>query len=131
MTGSVTWCFGSAQPIQALRSIGLQPSTCSPQRECRHGQCPYCTAPVLITGVPRFHAKSWGAAANARPQPVPSPPVTTTVAAAPPPAPVALPPPAPSVASASPYASLEGKWLGHHRGLTVSADGTTELEDTR
>jgi hypothetical protein len=64
---------------------------------------------------------------NARPQPVPSPPVTTTVAAAPLPAPVALPPPAPSVASASPYASLEGKWQGHHRGLTVSADGTIEL----
>ena len=64
---------------------------------------------------------------NARPQPDPSPPVTTTVAAAPPPAPVALPPPAPSVASASPYASLVGKWVGHHRGLTVSADGTIEL----
>jgi hypothetical protein len=67
---------------------------------------------------------------NAQPQPVASPPVTTTVAAAPPPAPVALPPtvtPAPSVASASPYASLVGKWLGHHRGLTVSADGTIEL----
>ena len=71
---------------------------------------------------------------NARPQPVPSPPVTTAVAAASPPAPVALPPtvtappPAPSVASASPYASLVGKWLGHHRGLTVSADGTIELQ---
>ena len=64
---------------------------------------------------------------NARPQPDPSPPVTTTVAAAPPPAPVALPPPAPSVASASPYASLVGKWVGHHRGLTVSPDGTIEL----
>jgi hypothetical protein len=65
---------------------------------------------------------------NARPQPVPSPPLTTTVAAAPPPAPVALPPPAPSVASASPYTSLVGKWFGHHRGLTVSPDGTIELE---
>lgn len=64
---------------------------------------------------------------NARPQPVPSPPVTTAVAAAPPPAPVALPPPAPSVASASPYASLEGSWQGHHRWLTVSADGTVEM----
>jgi hypothetical protein len=65
---------------------------------------------------------------NARPQPVPSPAVTTTVAAAPPPVSVAPPPPpAPSVASASPYASLVGKWSGHHRGLTVSADGTIEL----
>ena len=32
------------------------------------------------------------------------------------------------MASASPYATLVGKWLGHHRGLTVSADGTIELE---
>jgi hypothetical protein len=70
---------------------------------------------------------------DARPQPVPSPPVNTTVAAAPPPAPVALPPtvttpaPAPSAASASPYASLEGKWTGHHRALTVS-DGTIEMD---
>jgi hypothetical protein len=76
----------------------------------------------------------WHTTNNARPQPVASPPVTATVAAAPPPAPVALPPtvtappPAPSVASASPYASLVGKWLGHHRGLTVSADGTIELK---
>ena len=60
---------------------------------------------------------------NARPQPVPSPPVTTPVAAARPPA----PPPAPSVASASPYASLVGKWIGHARWLTVSGDGTIEL----
>jgi hypothetical protein len=65
---------------------------------------------------------------NARPQPVPSPPATTTAAAAPPSPPVGAPPPAPSVASASPYASLVGKWLGHHRGLTVSPDGTIELE---
>jgi hypothetical protein len=71
---------------------------------------------------------------NPRPQPVPSPPVTTAVSAAPPPAPVALPPtatappPAPSVASASPYAPLAGKWTGHHRGLTVSADGTIEMD---
>ncbi len=65
---------------------------------------------------------------NAQPQPVLSPSVTTTVAAAPPPPPVTAPPPAPSVASASPYASLVGKWSGHHRGLTVSADGTIELE---
>ena len=70
---------------------------------------------------------------NARPQPVPSPPVTTAVAAAPPPAPVALPPsvtappPAPSVAPASPYATLVGKWEGHERELTVSADGTIEM----
>jgi hypothetical protein len=65
---------------------------------------------------------------NARPQPVASPPVTTTVAAAPPPASVALPPPpAPSVASASRYASLVGKWSGHERWLTVSPDGTIEL----
>jgi hypothetical protein len=62
------------------------------------------------------------------------PPTTTTVTAAPPPPPVALPPtlrappPAPSVASASPYASLVGKWRGHHRGLTVSPDGTIELQ---
>lgn len=71
---------------------------------------------------------------SARPQPVPSPPVTTPVAGPPPSAPVALPPtattppPAPSAASPSPYASLAGKWLGHHRGLTVSPDGTIELE---
>jgi hypothetical protein len=65
---------------------------------------------------------------NAQPQPVASPRVTTTVAAAPPPPPVTALPPAPSVASASPYASLVGKWSGHHRGLTVSADGTIELE---
>ena len=32
------------------------------------------------------------------------------------------------MASASPYASLVGKWSGHHRGLTVSADGTIDLE---
>jgi hypothetical protein len=70
---------------------------------------------------------------NARPQPVPSPPATTTVAAAPPPAPGALPPtttappPTPSVASASPYATLVGKWEGHERELTVSADGTIEM----
>jgi serine/threonine protein kinase len=31
-------------------------------------------------------------------------------------------PPAPS-----PYTSLVGKWSGHHRGLTVSPDGTIEL----
>jgi hypothetical protein len=61
------------------------------------------------------------------PQPIPSPSVTTTVAAAPPPPTVTAPPPAPSVASASPYASLVGKWSGHHRGLTVSANGTIEL----
>jgi hypothetical protein len=67
---------------------------------------------------------------NVGPQLVPS---TTSVAAAPTPAPVALPPtvtapsPAPSVASASPYASLEGKWTGHHRALTVS-DGTIEMD---
>jgi len=80
---------------------------------------------LLISTLVGRHATN-----NARPQPVASPPVTTTVAAAPPPAPVALPPTvtAPSVASASPYASLVGKWLGHHRGLTVSADGTIELE---
>lgn len=34
----------------------------------------------------------------------------------------------PTVASASPYTSLVGNWSGHHRGLTVSADGTIELE---
>jgi hypothetical protein len=34
--------------------------------------------------------------------------------------------PAPSAASASPYTSLEGKWTGHHRALTVS-DGTIEM----
>jgi hypothetical protein len=71
---------------------------------------------------------------NAQPQPVLSPSVTTTVAAAPPPSSVALPPtvtapaPAPSVASPSPWASLVGKWTGHHRGLTVSADGTIEMD---
>jgi hypothetical protein len=65
---------------------------------------------------------------NARPQPVPSPPVTTAVAAAPPPASPPVPPPAPSVASASPYASLVGTWTGHHRGLTVSTDGTIEMD---
>jgi hypothetical protein len=65
---------------------------------------------------------------NAQPQPVLSPSVTTTVAAAPPPPPVTTPPPAPSVASPSPYASLVGKWTGHHRGLTVSADGTIEMD---
>ncbi len=69
---------------------------------------------------------------NARPQPVPSPPVTTSVAAPPPPAPVALPPtattPPPAQPAPRPYASLVGKWSGHHRGLTVSADGTVELE---
>lgn len=69
---------------------------------------------------------------DARPQPVPSPPVTTPVAAVPPPAPVALPPtattPPPAPPAPSPYASLVGKWSGHHRGLTVSADGTIELE---
>jgi hypothetical protein len=54
--------------------------------------------------------------------------VTTTVAAAPP-APVAPPAPAPSPeTSARPYASLVGKWVGHHRGLTVSADGTITLD---
>jgi hypothetical protein len=56
---------------------------------------------------------------TAKPQPMPSsqvPPSTVTAAAA-----------APTVASASPYASLVGKWSGHHRGLTVSADGTIEL----
>jgi hypothetical protein len=69
---------------------------------------------------------------NGRPQAVPSPPVTTTVAAAPPPAPVALPPtattPPPAPPAPSPYASLVGKWSGHHRGLTVSPDGTIELQ---
>lgn len=35
--------------------------------------------------------------------------------------------PTPSVASASPYASLVGKWVGHERWLTVSADGAIEL----
>ncbi|WP_133259328.1 MULTISPECIES: hypothetical protein [Mycobacterium] len=55
---------------------------------------------------------------SARPQPIASPPVATTMPAAPPPAPVA---------SASPYASLVGKWTGHERGLTVSADGAVEL----
>lgn len=67
---------------------------------------------------------------TARPQPIPSPPATTTVAAAPPPPPASVappPPPAPTAASASPYASLVGKWLGHHRRLTVSADGTIEM----
>ena len=64
---------------------------------------------------------------NAQPQPVASPRVTTTVAAAPLPPTMTAPPPAPSVASASPYATLVGKWSGHHRGLTVSADGTIEL----
>jgi hypothetical protein len=68
---------------------------------------------------------------DARPQPVLSPPVTTTVAA---PAPGALPPtttappPAPSVASARSYATLVGKWEGHERELTVSADGTIEMD---
>ena len=61
-------------------------------------------------------------------------PVTTTVAVAAPPAPVALPPtvtappPAPSAAPASPYATLVGKWVGHERALTVSADGTVEMD---
>ena len=71
---------------------------------------------------------------NARSQSGPSPPANTTVAGAPPPAPVALPPtatalsPTPSVASPSPWASLVGKWTGHERGLTVSADGTIEMD---
>lgn len=65
----------------------------------------------------------------ARPQPVPSPSLTTTVAAAPPPTSVAAPPPpAPTAAAPSPYASLVGKWTGHHRWLTVSPDGTIDLE---
>lgn len=63
-----------------------------------------------------------------RPQPVSSPPGTTTVAAAPPTTSSVGPlPPAPALASASPYASLVGKWTGHHRWLTVSVDGTIEL----
>lgn len=62
---------------------------------------------------------------NAQTRSVASPPVTTTPAAVPP-ALVAPPPPAPSVASASPYATLEGKWTGHERTLTVSADGAIE-----
>jgi hypothetical protein len=62
---------------------------------------------------------------TARPQPVPPPAVTTAFALPPT---VTAPPPAPAVTTANPYASLVGKWLGHHRGLTVSADGTIELE---
>ena len=31
------------------------------------------------------------------------------------------------MASANPYASLVGKWVGHERGLTISPDGTIEL----
>jgi hypothetical protein len=71
---------------------------------------------------------------NAEPHPVAPRPVTTTVAVAAPPAPVALPPtvtappPAPSAAPASPYATLVGKWVGHERALTVSADGTVEMD---
>jgi hypothetical protein len=69
---------------------------------------------------------------SARPQPVPSPPATTSVAAPPPLAPAALPPtattPPPASPAPSPYTSLVGKWSGHHRGLTVSPDGTIELE---
>jgi hypothetical protein len=52
----------------------------------------------------------------------------TLTAAPPPPAPVALPPTATTLPAPSPYASLVGKWFGHHRGLTVSPDGTIELE---
>jgi hypothetical protein len=63
---------------------------------------------------------------NARPQPVASPPVAATVAAAPPPPTVTAPSSAP-VASARPYATLVGKWEGHERELTVSADGTIEM----
>lgn len=66
---------------------------------------------------------------TARPQPVPSSPVPTTLAAAPPPPVTAQPPaPAPSAASASPYATLVGKWEGHERVLTVSGDGTIEMK---
>ena len=106
----------------------------------RHGRLMWAGLAVLVAAITAalvlLLSTLFGrhATNNAQPQPVASPPVTTTVAASPPPAPVALPPtvtappPAPSAASASPYASLEGKWLGHHRGLTVSADGTIELE---
>lgn len=55
---------------------------------------------------------------TARPQPVASPPMATTMAGTTPPAPVV---------SASPYSSLVGKWTGHHRKLTVSADGAIEM----
>ena len=37
-------------------------------------------------------------------------------------------PASPSVAPTNPYAPLAGKWTGHHRGLTVSADGTIDMD---
>lgn len=64
----------------------------------------------------------------AKPQPIPTTPPPSTYVP-PPPAPVAMPPTVttPSVASASPYATLVGTWIGHERWLTVSADGTIEM----
>jgi hypothetical protein len=59
-----------------------------------------------------------------KPQPISQPPTATSAVAAAPAPPTAT---TPFVASAGPYASLVGKWTGHHRWLTVSADGTIEL----
>jgi hypothetical protein len=61
------------------------------------------------------------------PSHVPTPTSTVTAAPPPPPAPVASPPTATTPPAPSPYASLLGKWSGHHRGLTVSPDGTIEM----
>jgi hypothetical protein len=94
----------------------------------RHGRLIWAGLSVLVVGVTAaliLLATTLFAhhRVNAGSQPVPSAPPSTSA----PPPPVAAPRPAPSVASASPYTSLVGKWSGHHRGLTVSADGTIEL----
>lgn len=99
----------------------------------RHGRLVWAGLGVLVVAIAAalvlLVSTLFGrhAANNARPQRVPSPPVTTTLAAAPPPASVA-PPPTSTSTSTSPYASLVGKWEGHERELTVSADGTIKMD---
>ncbi|MBS4728256.1 hypothetical protein MSM1_07835 [Mycobacterium sp. SM1] len=66
------------------------------------------------------------ATVKSAPQPAPAPAPTKSVPIAAPPTVTALPP-APSAAPASPYATLVGKWVGHERELTVSADGGVEI----